>query len=237
MSEECSEYIKKIAVLERQIKLLGESRKQEDRLRTQLNQTMDSLKKKEKQLQELNEHLEQRVEERTHELNISLRQLSLLASTDHLTKIINRMKFNILLEQKIKEDKRSKAPLSIVFFDIDNFKRVNDTYGHFTGDEVLILFAKVISDNIREEDIFSRWGGEEFIAIFDNCNGENAIHHAEKLRKIISETSFPKVQEPITCSIGVTEINETDDCDTVLLRVDQALYKAKEEGRNRVVYL
>jgi polar amino acid transport system substrate-binding protein len=237
MSEECAEYIKKIAVLERQIKLLGESRKQEERLRTQLNQTMDSLKKKEKQLQELNEHLEQRVEERTHELNISLRQLSLQASTDHLTKIINRMKFNILLEQKIKEDKRSKVPLSIVFFDIDNFKRVNDTYGHITGDEVLILFAKVISENIREEDIFSRWGGEEFIAIFDNCNGKNAIHHAEKLRKIISETSFPKVQEPITCSIGVTEITEADDCDTVILRVDQALYKAKEEGRNRVVNL
>jgi diguanylate cyclase (GGDEF)-like protein len=106
-----------------------------------------------------------------------------------------------------------------------------------TGDEVLILFAKIISENIREEDIFSRWGGEEFIAIFDNCNGANAIHHTEKLRKIISETSFPKAQERVTCSIGVTEITETDDSDSVILRVDQALYQAKEQGRNCVICL
>ncbi len=237
MSEECTEYIKKITILERQIKLLGESRKQEERLRTQLNQTMDALKKKEKQLQEINEHLEQRVEERTHELNISLRQLSLQASTDHLTKIINRMKFNILLEQKIKENKRTKIPISIVFFDIDNFKQVNDTYGHITGDEVLVTFAKTISENIREEDIFSRWGGEEFIAILDNCNASDALQHAETLRKVIANTSFPTLQQRITCSIGVSEITETDDSDSIILRVDQALYRAKEEGRNRVVYL
>lgn len=236
MNDQCAEYLNKIVLLERQIKLLRESRKQEGRLRTQLTQTMDSLKKKERQLQELNEHLEQRVEERTHELNISLRQLSLQASTDHLTKIINRMKFNILLEQKIKEDKRTKVPMSIVFFDIDYFKQVNDTYGHTIGDEVLVTFSKIISENIREEDIFSRWGGEEFIAIFDNCDTQNVLLRAERLREIIANTLF-SMNQHITCSIGVTEFIETDDSDTIILRVDRALYQAKENGRNRVVCL
>ncbi|MDD2369773.1 MAG: GGDEF domain-containing protein [Sulfuricurvum sp.] len=236
MSEECSEYIKKITVLERQIKLLGESRKQEERLRTQLNQTMDALKEKKQQLRELNEHLEERVKERTHELNESMHQLTLLASTDHLTKVTNRMKFSILLEQKIKEHKRTQLPISLVFFDLDYFKKVNDTYGHIVGDEVLIAFTQAVTEHIRGEDIFSRWGGEEFIALFNNCDGLGALQRSERLRKIIEQTFHP-IAKQITCSIGVTEIRDTDTNDTVILRVDQALYQAKEEGRNRVVLL
>lgn len=236
MSEECTEYIKKITILERQIKLLGESRKQEERLRTQLNLTMDTLKEKERQLREFNEHLEERVEERTHELNESMHQLTQLASTDHLTKITNRMKFGILLEQKIKEHKRTKLPMSLVFFDLDYFKKVNDTYGHIVGDEVLITFTQAVTEHIRGEDIFSRWGGEEFIAIFNNCDGPSALHRSERLRKIIEKIFHPIAQQ-ITCSIGVTEIRDTDNSDTVILRVDKALYQAKEQGRNRVVFL
>lgn len=234
--EDCSEYIQKITILERQVRLFGESRKQEDRLRTQLNQTMDTLKIKDTQLKELNEHLEERVKIRTHELNESVRQLTQLASTDHLTKITNRMKFNILLEQKIKEHERTKVPMSLVFFDLDYFKRVNDTYGHSVGDEVLIAFTQTVIENIRGEDIFSRWGGEEFIAIFNNCNGASAMHRSERLRKIIEKTFHP-IAKQTTCSIGITEIKDSDNSDTVILRVDKALYQAKEEGRNRVVLL
>jgi diguanylate cyclase (GGDEF)-like protein len=232
----CTEYIDKIASLERQIRLLDESRKQEARLRAQLNQTMDALKEKEKQLKELNEHLEQRVEERTHELNASLHQLTLLASTDHLTKITNRMKFNILLEQKIKEHQRTKLPMALVFFDIDYFKRVNDNYGHLVGDDVLIAFTQTVTENIRGEDIFSRWGGEEFIAIFNNCDGPSALQRADRIRSIVSKAFHPIVNH-ITCSIGVTEIRDSDNSDTVILRVDEALYQAKADGRNRVVLI
>ncbi|MDD5717715.1 MAG: GGDEF domain-containing protein [Sulfuricurvum sp.] len=236
MAEECSEYIKKIAVLERQIKLMGESRKQEERLRTQLNQTMDTLKEKERQLKELNDGLEQRIEERTRELYESLEQLSILASTDHLTKINNRMKFNILLEQKIKELKRTAVPMSIAFFDIDFFKKVNDTYGHVAGDEVLIDFTQIVSDNIRQGDVFARWGGEEFIAIYDNCTGYQALLRSEALRRLVEQYTHP-VAGHITCSIGLSEVREEDTHDTLLLRVDEALYQAKEEGRNRVILL
>lgn len=236
MAEDCTEYIEKIAVLERRIRLLDESRKQEERLRTQLQQTMDTLKEREKQLHEINEHLEQRIEERTHELYASLEQLTVLASIDHLTKATNRMKFNILLDQKIKERKRTEIPISLAFFDIDYFKQVNDNYGHAVGDEVLVAFSEMIRLRIRSGDIFSRWGGEEFIIIYDNCDGNSALIRSEHLRKVIAENVHPIIGK-ITCSIGVTEIRDSDTKDTALLRVDKALYQAKTEGRNRVILI
>lgn len=236
MTEDCTEYIQKIAVLERQIRLLDESRKQEERLRIRLQQTMDTLKEREKQLHELNEHLEQRIEARTHELYASLEQLTVLASIDHLTRTTNRMKFNIILEQKIKERKRTESPISLAFFDLDYFKQVNDTYGHKVGDETLIAFSETIRRHIRSGDIFARWGGEEFIIIYDNCDAKSALVRSEHLRQIIAESVHPIIGK-ITCSIGVTEVRDSDTGDSVLLRVDEALYKAKEEGRNRVVLI
>ena len=118
--------------------------------------------------------------------------------------------------------------------DIDFFKRINDTYGHDAGDEVLASFAGLIRDNIKKSDVFVRWGGEEFILVCCGCSGEEALLIAERLRRQVAHSAiFP--QQRITCSVGVTSWQGGRDTVPALLkRVDQALYTAKRKGRNRV---
>lgn len=119
-------------------------------------------------------------------------------------------------------------------FDIDHFKKVNDTYGHDVGDYVLESISKIIKTSVRETDIFARWGGEEFLILCAEINIENTEILAEKLRESIGTYNFENVGN-ITASFGVTIYDEKDDRDTFLKRVDEALYEAKENGRNRVV--
>ena len=153
---------------------------------------------------------------------------------DALTKIYNRHGVNEILNQKLEEFKRDKRNLSIIFFDIDLFKNVNDVYGHDIGDYVLENITKLVSAEIRSSDIFARWGGEEFIIFLPNTKIDNAKEIAEKLRQIIEEHSFSSV-EKVTCSFGVTQLLEDDTKTSFLKRVDELLYKAKNNGRNCVV--
>ena len=153
---------------------------------------------------------------------------------DALTGIYNRHGINEILSQELKEFKRDKKEFSVIFFDIDLFKKVNDIYGHDIGDYVLENIANLVSIEIRSSDIFARWGGEEFIIFLPNTNISNSIDIAEKLRKIIEEHAFSNV-DSITCSFGVTQLQEQDDKTSFLKRVDELLYKAKENGRNCVV--
>jgi len=153
---------------------------------------------------------------------------------DALTKIYNRHGVNEVLNQKLEEFNRDKKDLSIIFFDIDFFKNVNDTYGHDMGDYVLENIAKLVSKEIRSSDIFARWGGEEFIIFLPNTKIENAKNIAEKLRKIIEEHAFSSIKK-VTCSFGVTQLREEDTKASFLKRVDVLLYKAKNSGRNCVV--
>ena len=157
-----------------------------------------------------------------------------LAVHDALTGIYNRHGINEIINQKIEEFKRVKSKLSVIFFDIDFFKRVNDTYGHDIGDYVLKNIAKLVSSEIRSSDIFARWGGEEFILFLPNTSLEEALKVAEKLRKSIEEYAFNDI-DTITCSFGVTELQEDDTKESFLKRVDNLLYEAKESGRNCVV--
>ncbi len=157
-----------------------------------------------------------------------------LAVHDALTGIYNRHGVNELLNQKIEEFKRVKNKLSVVFFDIDFFKRVNDTYGHDMGDYVLENIAKLVSLEIRASDIFARWGGEEFILFLPDTSLEEALKVAEKLRKSIEEYAFSDI-DTITCSFGVTELKKDDTKESFLKRVDNLLYEAKASGRNCVV--
>ncbi len=161
------------------------------------------------------------------------KELERLATVDKLTSIYNRYKTDLSLEEQIEIAKRYKRPLSIIFFDIDFFKNINDLYGHKIGDEVLKELAQFVSGKLRKSDIFGRWGGEEFLIILPETPKNEAIKLAEKLRKQIQMYSFDKIDK-LTCSFGVTTLKDDDNSETIISRVDQKLYKAKQNGRNRV---
>ncbi|MFV9616576.1 MAG: GGDEF domain-containing protein [Gammaproteobacteria bacterium] len=161
-------------------------------------------------------------------------QLRNIAYTDSLTKIYNRLHFADFLDAEIDKVKRYGGKFSIIFFDLDHFKQVNDNYGHLAGDDVLACVTEIVSKANRSADIFARYGGEEFIILAPETDISGALIHAERLRNDIDKHEFKTVRH-ITSSFGVTEFNaETDSIETLLERVDKALYLAKEYGRNRV---
>ena len=156
-----------------------------------------------------------------------------LAERDPLTNIYNRRKFYNFLEDEIERAKRYKRPLSLIMFDIDYFKRVNDMYGHDVGDKVLIKIADIVAANIRRIDVFGRLGGEEFGILVSDTAIEGSKALAEKVKGKIESHNFD-VAGKVTISIGVTEYRDDDTSDSFLKRVDDALYMAKDKGRNRV---
>jgi len=161
------------------------------------------------------------------------KELEILATTDRLTSIYNRYKMDISLEKQIEISKRYGRPLSFIYFDIDHFKKINDTFGHKIGDTVLKELSDLIKKSIRKSDIFGRWGGEEFLIILPETKKDVAIELAEKLRRIVQAHKFSKVRN-ITCSFGVANHRKGDDAQEVIIRIDKRLYVAKERGRNRV---
>ncbi len=163
------------------------------------------------------------------------RLLEKQALTDALTGIHNRMKFDKILTSEIQRAQRNNSILSLIIFDIDHFKQVNDTYGHSAGDNVLIRLTRLITCNIRVIDFFARWGGEEFVVLSPGTGLDGVIQLAEKLRGKVEGYNF-KEPGKITLSFGVTTFHD-GDTDTVLInRADNALYRAKESGRNQVQY-
>lgn len=162
-------------------------------------------------------------------------ELEKIAYYDSLTQIYNRNKFNELITREIELLKRYKQPLSLVIFDIDRFKRINDTYGHRVGDEVLAELAGIVSREIRSTDIFVRWGGEEFVIVTPQTPTQGAQLLAEKIRSKIEEWKFEGVEECVTCSFGVTNILRLESIESAIERADELLYKAKNNGRNQVV--
>ena len=161
-------------------------------------------------------------------------KLKKLATTDGLTGILNKFTFNKFLEEEIYRAERYGTKFSIILFDIDNFKKINDTYGHLTGDEVLKEVVNVVKTQIRKSDIFARWGGEEFIILLPN--GTDPMKVAEKIKEKVENHKFKNLPK-ITVSIGVTTFKEGDTINSIIRRADQALYKAKEKGKNRVEYI
>jgi len=156
-----------------------------------------------------------------------------LATKDKLTNIYNRLKIDEVLEEHFEIAKRYKKDLSIIFFDIDHFKKVNDIYGHKVGDYILQELVKIVSKNIRKTDIFGRWGGEEFIIILPETDLNQAYKVAEKLRKTIENYKF-KFVDKITCSFGVINVSEENSINELIEEVDKLLYLSKENGRNQV---
>lgn len=161
-------------------------------------------------------------------------KLGKMAYTDSLTHIYNRLHFAHFLDAEIDKVKRYGGCFSIIFFDLDNFKDVNDKYGHLVGDDVLEKLTEIVSKANRSADIFARYGGEEFIILAPETNLSGASIHAERLRNDIEQYEFPTAGH-ITSSFGVAEFNvEEDSVESILERADKALYMAKEYGRNRV---
>jgi len=172
------------------------------------------------------------------ELKHAQAELQRLASTDGLTNLFNRRHFLELADTEVKRSIRFKHPLSLVFLDLDHFKRINDTFGHPAGDQALITFAQVCQENIREIDLLARFGGEEFALLMPETDLEQAERVAERLRQTIAQLTvqFETHQISFTCSFGITALmGEQDTLDLILQRADQALYAAKQAGRNRVV--
>lgn len=160
-------------------------------------------------------------------------QLEDIAMKDDLTGIYNRRKFNTILEFELKKLKRLDEQFSLIMFDIDHFKKVNDTYGHLVGDDVLVNLIKLVAKRIREVDVVSRWGGEEFLILALGTSLEHARRLAEDLRAQIESQEIADGVS-ITCSFGVTEAKEDDTIKSLIQRSDEAMYHAKANGRNRV---
>ncbi len=178
----------------------------------------DELRTKNKQLEEL------------------LGKVEYMAITDALTGLYNRRRFHDVLSKEFERSKRYANPVSLIMLDIDHFKKVNDNYGHQTGDTVLREVGSIITASIRDIDTASRFGGEEFMVVLPNTEKENAKVGAERMRAAIAQHIFPEIEGPITVSIGVTGLPDPGlaNEDRLVRCADYALYRAKQNGRNRI---
>ena len=173
--------------------------------------------------------------------NISLtayqNKLEKMAVTDNLTGAYNRQILDVSLNLSMKEFNRNKKPFSLILFDIDHFKDINDEFGHLAGDDVLCHITKIINLIIRDTDILFRWGGEEFMILLNDCSGNNTMAIAEKIRNEIKDKKLILNNKEISCtvSIGATEVKPDDRIADIILRADNALYKAKQKGRDNTV--
>jgi len=160
-------------------------------------------------------------------------ELANVAYTDSLTKTFNRLKFDELAKIELLSAEKFDLPLSIAIVDIDHFKLFNDKYGHLVGDEVLVMLAQYINDSLRNTDIFARWGGEEFVILFKSTKLEDAKLVSDKLRDGVSKLKH-ELAGNITASFGLTQYKYGDTLTKMFKRCDDALYKAKANGRDRV---
>jgi len=199
------------------------------------SETEQSLRQKtQQQLEDLNGRIAN-MESESSELKSKLILANNQAFRDSLTGLPNRTAYNERLEAEIARWKRYQAPLSLIVWDVDHFKRINDTYGHKAGDKVLLLIARQLSAHSRETDFISRFGGEEFTMLLPNTNKESALILANQLRATIEKTGFNSNGSAVvvTISCGIADFNPGDDDESVFERADRALYQAKQQGRNQ----
>lgn len=168
--------------------------------------------------------------------NITLRKkLEALSYEDALTQVMNRRKLDMVIQSELERFLRYGCPFCIIILDIDNFKRVNDQYGHEIGDSVLIELAKLLKNNCRKVDFIGRWGGEEFMVICPETTLQGVLTLAESLRAKVANHFFEPLGK-ITASFGVTIALPNDDIHTLFSRADTALYQVKTHGKNRVIF-
>lgn len=163
------------------------------------------------------------------------RKIETQATLDSLTGLPNRRGFDLLAAQAMLEAQREPKPLAALLLDLDHFKRLNDTYGHLAGDQVLSGFARHLASCLRQSDIVCRWGGEEFIVLLKDTDSATALKIAEKIRLLIEQQryTYEGRNMRLTVSIGVTTLQADDTLHSLLSRADHAMYRAKQTGRNR----
>jgi diguanylate cyclase (GGDEF)-like protein len=170
--------------------------------------------------------------------SITLEQeLEKLANTDSLTGLYNRRRMQKMLEMQLSLSSRKESDFTLIFVDIDHFKKFNDTYGHSCGDYILCEVALFMRNHLRQGDALARWGGEEFLIMLPNTDIKGAQTIAEKLRKAISEQRFHLAGQEfsVTMTFGLSQHEKNDSLDESLKRADDALYRGKEAGRNMVM--
>lgn len=173
----------------------------------------------------------------TRDLYLANLKLEEAATVDGLTKIFNRKKISEIINYELKKrgvTNDGTKDIQLIMFDIDNFKRINDTYGHDMGDEVLSKIAQTAKNCIREQDSIGRWGGEEFMILLPEAKKEEAVQIAERIRANVFDLKWEKIPG-VSISLGVAGVRENDDIQTLYKRVDERLYFAKTHGKNRVI--
>ncbi|REG86849.1 GGDEF domain-containing protein [Marinomonas pollencensis] len=212
------------------------------KLMASINRMLHSLALSRKELAVLNASLESRIHEKTASLEeknatlIELNQkLSILANTDALTQVYNRSRFDLLFREHVELAVRHQTALSLLLVDLDDFKLVNDRYGHQVGDHVLQKAAQLLSDKVANQGIVARWGGEEFVILLPYYAQDQAATVAEELRIALENASFEEHDIHITMSVGLAELARGESAARLLKRADAALYGAKDKGRNRVI--
>jgi len=183
--------------------------------------------------------LEEKIKQRTKDLEASKDELKVLASMDSMTQLYNRRYFSEISEELFEINKRVHKNFSLIMLDIDNFKNVNDTYGHHIGDEVIITIAKILRENTRKSDVVCRFGGEEYIILLPETTSEISMDIAENIRELVEQLVIKLSRDKelrVTISMGVSMVNTLLDSDVELAinKADNALYEAKRSGKNRV---
>ncbi|NIT04377.1 diguanylate cyclase [Candidatus Saccharibacteria bacterium] len=183
-----------------------------------------------------------------HKKDRRIQELEKLVTTDPLTGILNRRGFTELAEKFLAEvsfhqkspDQRSHFiidSLSVMFFDIDNFKKINDTHGHEVGDKILQFVSSLIAEKLRASDFIGRWGGEEIVVALVGAQEKDAYQKAEEIRRAVkSRVKIPNAPDlTITVSVGVAELKGDEGLEKLVKKADNAMYKAKTTGKDRVV--
>lgn len=160
-------------------------------------------------------------------------EVTRLSQEDHLTGLLNRRRVAQLLEDEVRRALRYDTRFSVIMMDIDNFKAVNDRFGHQAGDAVLKKIADVIRKGVRATDLIGRWGGEEFVILSPETDVAGGVSLAEKMRTLLEATDFDEIGG-MTASFGVAAFSHNDDIEAIIGRADAGLYAAKYAGKNRV---
>ncbi|MEA3490697.1 MAG: sensor domain-containing diguanylate cyclase, partial [Campylobacterota bacterium] len=172
----------------------------------------------------------------TTELYNTQRELKKQTYIDALTNTYNRKYYNLKISESLSLYERNQTPFTVLMYDIDDFKKINDSYGHLAGDDILTEMSQLIQSNIRKSDYLFRVGGEEFVIIFADTHLKQAKIVAEKIRKSVEESLENLKNETITISIGVTQVQKSDNADDIYKRVDDLLYISKKNGKNMVSF-
>ena len=160
-------------------------------------------------------------------------ELERISSTDCLTNTANRYKLTNEANRWLEFCRRRELPLSLVFIDVDDLKKINDQYGHSKGDYILACLAQLISDHLRSSDLLARWGGDEFVLLLPETSLEQARNITERIREQLREQI--RIREKcVTCSFGIVEMSKNADFDTMLQEADRLMYRVKKEGKDNI---